>query len=172
MGQPRSRWTAIRASSRGWPRRRRDGGRPDPVRNGCKMAAAVQLSQNGTVEIALVRARGLEPPRDRSHRDLNPARLPIPPHPRSGALSRKTGVQIGGPRGTRTRNQLIKSQLRCQLRQRPAKNSNYRAGPGGTRSKPSSSGSCWCSCAWSRCKRHAANGSCGVRCHQVSRRTW
>lgn len=30
-----------------------------------------------------VRARGLEPPRDRSHRDLNPARLPIPPHPRA-----------------------------------------------------------------------------------------
>ena len=34
-----------------------------------------------------VRARGLEPPRDFSHGHLKPARLPIPPHPRSGAPS-------------------------------------------------------------------------------------
>ena len=29
-----------------------------------------------------VRARGLEPPRAEAHRDLNPARLPVPPRPR------------------------------------------------------------------------------------------
>ena len=29
-----------------------------------------------------VRARGLEPPRALAHRVLNPARLPVPPHPR------------------------------------------------------------------------------------------
>lgn len=29
----------------------------------------------------MVRMRGLEPPRDCSHMDLNHARLPIPPHP-------------------------------------------------------------------------------------------
>jgi hypothetical protein len=31
-----------------------------------------------------MRARGLEPPRGKPHRDLNPARLPVPPHPRLG----------------------------------------------------------------------------------------
>jgi hypothetical protein len=30
-----------------------------------------------------MRARGLEPPRAEAHRDLNPARLPVPPRPRS-----------------------------------------------------------------------------------------
>ncbi len=29
-----------------------------------------------------MRARGVEPPRAEAHRDLNPARLPVPPHPR------------------------------------------------------------------------------------------
>ena len=29
-----------------------------------------------------MRARGVEPPRAEAHRDLNPARLPIPPRPR------------------------------------------------------------------------------------------
>ena len=29
-----------------------------------------------------MRARGLEPPRAEAHRDLNPARLPVPPRPR------------------------------------------------------------------------------------------
>ena len=32
-----------------------------------------------------VRARGVEPPRAEAHRDLNPARLPVPPHPRAQA---------------------------------------------------------------------------------------
>ena len=31
---------------------------------------------------AEMRARGLEPPRAEAHRDLNPARLPVPPRPR------------------------------------------------------------------------------------------
>jgi hypothetical protein len=29
-----------------------------------------------------MRARGVEPPRAEAHRDLNPARLPVPPRPR------------------------------------------------------------------------------------------
>jgi hypothetical protein len=35
-----------------------------------------------------MRARGLEPPRAEAHRDLNPARLPIPPHPLAGTAYR------------------------------------------------------------------------------------
>ena len=34
-----------------------------------------------TLESALVRAEGLEPPRLLSHQDLNLARLPVPPRP-------------------------------------------------------------------------------------------
>src|SRR5215218_6260671 len=30
-----------------------------------------------------MRARGIEPPRAEAHRDLNPARLPVPPRPRT-----------------------------------------------------------------------------------------
>ena len=38
---------------------------------------------------ATVRARGLEPPRAEAHRDLNPARLPVPPRPRSPRIERE-----------------------------------------------------------------------------------
>src|SRR6188474_1453144 len=34
-------------------------------------------------ELLLVRMRGLEPPRCHHHRLLRPARLPVPPHPRT-----------------------------------------------------------------------------------------
>src|SRR5207249_2955935 len=36
----------------------------------------------------MVRMRGLEPPRCHHHRLLRPARLPVPPHPRTEKLSR------------------------------------------------------------------------------------
>ena len=45
----------------------------------------VEAEKRGTSEAGTrraVRARGVEPPRAEAHRDLNPARLPIPPHPR------------------------------------------------------------------------------------------
>ena len=78
---------------------------------------------------SIVRARGLEPPRELPHRDLNPARLPIPPHPLSGTFSHhetsagensycNRGL-CGGSPGIRTQNLRVKSPLRCQLRQRP-----------------------------------------------------
>ena len=37
----------------------------------------------------MVRVKGLEPPRDCSHTDLNRTRLPIPPHPQSAPLIEK-----------------------------------------------------------------------------------
>jgi hypothetical protein len=80
-----------------------------------------------------VRERGLEPPRDRSHRDLNPARLPIPPHPHAWHLSHETLRRVsilketlcGGSPGIRTQNLRVKSPLRCQLRQRPEDRTGY-----------------------------------------------
>ena len=33
--------------------------------------------------VGAMRMRGVEPPRAEAHRHLKPARLPIPPHPRS-----------------------------------------------------------------------------------------
>ena len=38
-----------------------------------------------------MRARGLEPPRARAHRNLNPARLPVPPHPREPTVADARG---------------------------------------------------------------------------------
>jgi hypothetical protein len=56
--------------------------------NGCnRVAVASPVAK--TTPTTLVRARGLEPPRELPHRDLNPARLPIPPHPRERALSHR-----------------------------------------------------------------------------------
>ena len=44
---------------------------------------------------ATVRARGLEPPRAEAHRDLNPARLPVPPRPRSPTrIGRGSGMPL------------------------------------------------------------------------------
>ena len=40
----------------------------------------------------MVRARGLEPPWGCPHTDLNRTRLPIPPRPRIGALTRQEGM--------------------------------------------------------------------------------
>ena len=37
-----------------------------------------------SVGASVMRVRGLEPPRAEAQRDLNPSRLPIAPHPRSG----------------------------------------------------------------------------------------
>ncbi len=48
------------------------------LQNGCSRGFRAELKYPKNQ----VRARGLEPPRDLSHRDLNPARLPIPPRPR------------------------------------------------------------------------------------------
>jgi hypothetical protein len=48
------------------------------------LAAAVPSAVTGTV-----RARGLEPPRAEAHRDLNPARLPVPPRPRNPRIERE-----------------------------------------------------------------------------------
>ena len=44
-------------------------------------ATGVRL-QSDTCSSVSMRARGLEPPRAEAHRDLNPARLPVPPRPR------------------------------------------------------------------------------------------
>jgi hypothetical protein len=38
-----------------------------------------------------MRARGVEPPRAEAHRDLNPARLPVPPRPRTGGRDGNDG---------------------------------------------------------------------------------
>ena len=48
----------------------------------------------------MVRARGLEPPWGCPHTDLNRTRLPIPPRPRIGALTRQEGMlrHFPGPR--------------------------------------------------------------------------
>jgi hypothetical protein len=45
-----------------------------------------------------MRARGLEPPRACAHRNLNPARLPVPPHPRGPTVADAgggVGVDLG-----------------------------------------------------------------------------
>ena len=47
----------------------------------CRAAPAARLS---CAQTKPVRARGLEPPRAGAHRDLNPARLPVPPRPPEG----------------------------------------------------------------------------------------
>ena len=84
------------------PRRRRrrpDAGALRGVRRGlrraCRVAARARGPESIGHELALddvlerlapggaaMRARGLEPPRAEAHRDLNPARLPVPPRPR------------------------------------------------------------------------------------------
>ena len=49
-----------------------------------------------------VRARGLEPPPPRGDRDLNPARLPIPPRPQRSRSAGEQGVYGGVPTGARS----------------------------------------------------------------------
>jgi hypothetical protein len=39
----------------------------------------------------VMRVRGLEPPRALAHRDLNPARMPVPPHPLACSRIERTG---------------------------------------------------------------------------------
>ena len=89
--------------------------------------------------LAMVRIRGLEPPRSCPHTDLNRTRLPIPPYPQMKwwtgmdsnhrslwqriysplPLAAREPVHIkiiaGAGDGTRTRNLLITNQLLCQL---------------------------------------------------------
>ena len=45
-----------------------------------------KASQLGGHSGLMVRAKGLEPPRDCSHTDLNRTRLPIPPRPRKSGF--------------------------------------------------------------------------------------
>jgi hypothetical protein len=45
----------------------------------------------GSNVAALVRLRGVEPPRSFLHTDLNRARLPVPPQPRESAIYRLSG---------------------------------------------------------------------------------
>src|SRR5262245_65643157 len=63
----------------------------------------------------MVRSRGLEPPRDFSHKHLKLARLPVPPRPH-GAGRRPLGLRSGGPGNT-------KSALTAQGRHPPAMDS-------------------------------------------------
>ena len=74
---------------------------------GCRCRA----DKRGWETAAPMRARGLEPPRAEAQRDLNPPRLPIPPHPRGVdgmltrivplARSRQTIDQANGRAGVR-----------------------------------------------------------------------
>jgi hypothetical protein len=47
----------------------------------------------GGARKAGVRARGLEPPRAFAHRVLNPARIPVPPHPLACSRIERTGKE-------------------------------------------------------------------------------
>src|SRR5215210_2056706 len=58
-------------------------------------AAALRRPRRGKP----MRMRGLEPPRGYPHTDLNRARLPIPPHPRSSSLAACFGDRAGSRRG-------------------------------------------------------------------------
>ena len=49
-----------------------------------------------------MRARGVEPPRAEAHRDLNPARLPVPPRPRTLRASAAVVVVRGAAAGRAT----------------------------------------------------------------------
>ena len=65
----------------------------------------------------MVRARGLEPPWGCPHTDLNRTRLPIPPRPRIGALTRQEGMlrHFPVPRKSEFQNHLAPS---CRTRKR------------------------------------------------------
>ncbi len=68
------------------PRRSED----DPAGEGARSGRA--LRQLPPVR-RRVRARGLEPPRAEAHRDLNPARLPVPPRPRAATAYRRRATR-------------------------------------------------------------------------------
>ena len=44
--------------------------------------------------IVMVRPRGLEPPQDFSHNDLNVARLPVPPWPQKLSETNKENLSV------------------------------------------------------------------------------
>ena len=71
-----SSWTEPTPSRPTWRARLTSAATPPNLRSSCSRAKPEDRLERK------MRARGLEPPRAEAHRDLNPARLPVPPHPR------------------------------------------------------------------------------------------